>query len=983
MRRIFLNRYTIILIISLFSWLPIVHAGDMFKMVVIEVDTMQSVNQLQKLGLDITAIRHRSSGKIHDGKSDSGPFDVETVISDIDSRTLKKLGFSWRDFVPKALPASTPQSSAKSLSANEEVETVYHSFDEPGLGIKDQLSEIEKTFPDLIKLQTIGYSIQNRPIIGVKVTKKTKKRGRKQKPKVLYHATTHAREWVSTEMAMRLIRYLTDNYNQDQRITNLLDETEIWIVPVVNPDGYEYTFTNERLWRKNLRDNNRDGVITTADGVDLNRNFDSGLWGLDEEGASNDPTDNTYRGRYPESEPETRAIVRLMQRKKFKFSVSYHTYGNLILYPIGWQVSTPSLDDPIFVAQAGTDDNPAITDSINNVGYNPGVGAELYITNGDFGEKGYLDLRVPSYTVELTDGYGFEFPDDEALVQTVFEDNLEFALSLAESAKDPANPVSPVSMEVENIYHTPVTSSNGKSQMIEILARKNSPTFLLYKVDGRWRFDRFRPSLGDTYNTKPGIYYNRYVANIKRQSTGSKQRYYIFSRDGVLGPYSYTADLITDNPILVLAAEDYSGDFPTYTDQSALNYIDYYTAALDANGYRYDVWDVDQKGIPDYQEVLSHYDSVIWYTGDDYAATVPLGLDVTLEAQTLNIRDYLNYSDGKLLLTGQDASALSTVFGRYSDDFYQYYLGAETNIDGGGMDGDTPLPVQGQNGDPVFDGLTFELSGGDGANNQISTDVFIAHPDNGFYSPDIAAGYVQTGGEPFAPHTGDYYVYSQQSSVSYQRLGGNFDLPAAAAQLSFWASYIIETDWDYFFVEVCAAGTNNCTTLPEANGLSDTSTGDSCVAGITGLHPFLANYMDANCDPMGATGQWNAITGSSAGWKLLNYDLSDYAGQNIDVYLSYMTDWGTNLNGVFLDDIAISGYPEQGFENNQDNWAASLAPDTANTNQWLVTNDLMIPSGSVIRNEDTVYMGFGFEAVDTAANRNLLMSRIINYLNSN
>ena len=80
-------------------------------------------------------------------------------------------------------------------------------------------------------------------------------------------------------MAMRLIKYLTTNYHSDKRVTRLLLTTEIWVIPVANPDGYEYTFTNERLWRKNLRDNDGDGEITLADGVDLNRNFGS-RWGL-------------------------------------------------------------------------------------------------------------------------------------------------------------------------------------------------------------------------------------------------------------------------------------------------------------------------------------------------------------------------------------------------------------------------------------------------------------------------------------------------------------------------------------------------------------------------------------------------------------------------------------------------------------------------------------------------------------------------------
>ena len=141
-------------------------------------------------------------------------------------------------------------------------------------------------------------------------------------------------------------------------MTNLLNTVEVSIVPVANPDGYEYTFTTQRLWRKNLRDNDGDGQITTSDGVDLNRNFDS-HWGYEDEGSSPSFSNDTYRGSAPNSEPETQALINLMGMVKFKFALSYHSYSDLILYPWGWQVRTTSLDDPIFVAQAGTDDNPA------------------------------------------------------------------------------------------------------------------------------------------------------------------------------------------------------------------------------------------------------------------------------------------------------------------------------------------------------------------------------------------------------------------------------------------------------------------------------------------------------------------------------------------------------------------------------------------------------------------------------------------------
>ena len=78
-------------------------------------------------------------------------------------------------------------------------------------------------------------------------------------------------------------------------------------------------------------------------------------WGRDDEGSSGQTSSNTYRGPSPHSEPETRAITKFMLKRDFKFAISYHTFGNLILYPLGWQVQTPSLDDGIFLAQANID----------------------------------------------------------------------------------------------------------------------------------------------------------------------------------------------------------------------------------------------------------------------------------------------------------------------------------------------------------------------------------------------------------------------------------------------------------------------------------------------------------------------------------------------------------------------------------------------------------------------------------------------------
>jgi len=935
--------------------------GPMLKMVAIEAKSPGQVNKLARMGIDISEV---VKGPVVEGPRGvpMQTYRVEAVVSALDEKKLAREGFSWSD-VPGRGPVK---------KIGEEYD-VYKSFDAPKNGIKAQLNKIKATYPHICQLKTIGHSIQQRPMLAMRLTNE-KIKG--EKPQVLFLAAHHAREWVATQMAMRLIKYLTTNFGSNSRVTNLLNTTEVWVIPVGNPDGYQYTFTNERLWRKNLRDNDGDGEITIADGVDLNRNFAS-HWGLDEEGSSSNPSDATYRGTAPNSESETQAVVKFIQQNDFKFIISYHTHGDWILYPWGWQWKTTSLDDPIFVAQAGTDANPAIWDSLIDEGYDPGVGADLYITNGDFTDYTYGELGIPSHTVEFTKGYDFRFPDDEGMVQTVFEDSLEFALSVAESALDPAHPVSPVGFAAEDVYHTPVTTSYGPNQMIEVLARKG--LMLTLSATGG-NATPFTEKLGARYNDSPGTYYSRYVAYITGQSVGTEVTYSINAGSSVLGPYSYTVASATGNPILVLAAEDYSGGYndPPYADMAAPNFLSYYTDALNAGGYAYDVYDVDAQGLPTYAEVLSHYDAVIWYTGNDYAATVPyLGVQ---EEEVLNVRELINYNGSKLLATGQDFSKLSTYYGWFSDDFYQYYLGANMHIEGGGMGTAGAIDVIGETGDPIFDTLSFSIQGGDGADNQLHADSFVPTSNElPHYVSSIAAWYDRPG--IFEPHSGDYYVYSQQADESFKRLGATFTLPAGSPSLKFWASFDIEDYWDYAFVEISEVGSDVWTTLPDLGGLSTTDTGESCASGwVDQIHPFLAHYMDADCNPSGTTGVWHAFTAKSGGWQQLEFDLSAYAGKTVELYISYASDWGTQNLGAFIDDIELSGYGLEDFETGMGVWETSTAPGSEALNNWIRRTSFNLPEGPVIRTDNSVYLGFGFEAIDTADNRNTLMDRIMNYL---
>ena len=125
----------------------------------------------------------------------------------------------------------------------------------------------------------------------------------------------------------------------------------------------------------------------------------------------------------------------LLLRIKPAFQVNFHSYGNLLLYSFGWQVQTPSADDPVFVALSGTDDNPAIP------GFDPGVGADLYTTNGETTDFAHAKAKTLAWTPELGEGVagnGFVFPDDEALIEAEFQKTLAFDLDVAKSAPDPA-----------------------------------------------------------------------------------------------------------------------------------------------------------------------------------------------------------------------------------------------------------------------------------------------------------------------------------------------------------------------------------------------------------------------------------------------------------------------------------------------------------------------------------------------------------------
>jgi carboxypeptidase T len=175
-------------------------------------------------------------------------------------------------------------------------------------------------------------------------------------PEVFYNALHHAREPGSLSQLIFFMWYLLENYGTDAEVTYLLNETELYFVPCINPDGYRYNHQNNPngggLWRKNRRLND-DGSF----GVDLNRNYGFG-WGYDNAGSSPNPESQVYRGPAPFSEPETQAIKAFCDSREFQIALNYHTFGNLLIYPWAY-IDTPTGEAETFFAfaEAMTRDN--------------------------------------------------------------------------------------------------------------------------------------------------------------------------------------------------------------------------------------------------------------------------------------------------------------------------------------------------------------------------------------------------------------------------------------------------------------------------------------------------------------------------------------------------------------------------------------------------------------------------------------------------
>ncbi len=288
----------------------------------------------------------------------------------------------------------------------------FHSYIE----LEQDLFALQDAYPHIASLSVIGQSLEGRNIYALKISDNVLLD--ENEAEVIFIGCHHAREWISVEIPYLLAQYLVENYSTDTQVKDLVDQSEIWIVPLLNPDGLQYSIHFYRYWRKNRRDNG-DGTY----GVDLNRNYDY-MWGYDNEGSSPYTGSDVYRGPSAFSEPETRAIQDLFAQRNFEALITYHSYSQVILYPWGY-TDLPAPDDAL-LEQIATEMSARIQ-AVNGTFYDYGqAGESLYLTNGDTTDWSYGVYGIPSYTIELPpiDYLSGGFFNAEEDIQLIFDENL-------------------------------------------------------------------------------------------------------------------------------------------------------------------------------------------------------------------------------------------------------------------------------------------------------------------------------------------------------------------------------------------------------------------------------------------------------------------------------------------------------------------------------------------------------------------------------
>lgn len=314
----------------------------------------------------------------------------------------KKASF---DCVEEGLPPAPENYNGGSMAG-------FLTYDE----LLAELDEMASLYPNLISSKSpIGNftTYEGRPIYWLKISDNPNSQEASE-PQVLYTSLHHAREPMSMQQLVYFMWYLLENYASSPEVKALVDETELYFVPAVNPDGFVFNCTNAPngggMWRKNRRDHMNGNY-----GVDNNRNYDfidennQSVWGTT--GVDANQSGDTYPGSGPFSEVENQAIRWFCENHNFTLAMNNHSYGDLMLYPFGYDYDKPTPENDLFLAYSQW-----ITET-NSL--DPIISSDLYPASGDSDDWMYGETSTHNKIYALTPEIGPAFWPSESSIESI------------------------------------------------------------------------------------------------------------------------------------------------------------------------------------------------------------------------------------------------------------------------------------------------------------------------------------------------------------------------------------------------------------------------------------------------------------------------------------------------------------------------------------------------------------------------------------
>ncbi|MFB9903222.1 M14 family metallopeptidase [Allokutzneria oryzae] len=281
----------------------------------------------------------------------------------------------------------------------------YHNYAE----MTAELRKAESDFPNIAKVSSIGKSHEGREIWAIKISDNVGTD--ENEPEVLFNCNIHAREHLTVEMCLRIVKRFTTGYATDPAIKKVVDSRVIWVVPSVNPDGAEYDIATGqfRSWRKNRQ----------TQSTDINRNFGY-KWGCCG-GSSGSSGSETYRGPSAFSAPETQRVRDFVNsrvvggKQRITANIDFHTYSELVLWPFGY---TKDDTAPGLNADEQKTFSTLGRQMAQTNGYTPQQGSDLYVTDGDITDWLWGQHKIWTYTFEMypsEGGVGGFYPKDTVI----------------------------------------------------------------------------------------------------------------------------------------------------------------------------------------------------------------------------------------------------------------------------------------------------------------------------------------------------------------------------------------------------------------------------------------------------------------------------------------------------------------------------------------------------------------------------------------